>query len=68
MSADDSPHILSEQTALDEGAADESAGAADDGEGPAEGSAGTFHAFWADVVADEIEARDPDEPIVIKGG
>ncbi|RLM82212.1 lysine--tRNA ligase, partial [Halobellus sp. Atlit-38R] len=27
-----------------------------------------FHAFWADVVADEIEARDPDEPIVIKGG
>jgi len=26
------------------------------------------HAFWADEVADEIEARDPDEPIVIKGG
>jgi lysyl-tRNA synthetase class 1 len=25
-------------------------------------------AFWADEVADEIEARDPDEPIVIKGG
>ncbi len=24
--------------------------------------------FWADTVADEIEARDPDEPIVIKGG
>ncbi|WP_255193240.1 lysine--tRNA ligase [Natronobeatus ordinarius] len=26
------------------------------------------HAFWADEIADEIEARDPDEPIVIKGG
>ncbi|WP_101294185.1 lysine--tRNA ligase [Halegenticoccus soli] len=27
-----------------------------------------YRAFWADEVADEIEARDPDEPIVIKGG
>ncbi|RYJ13759.1 lysine--tRNA ligase [Halogeometricum borinquense] len=26
------------------------------------------HAFWVDSVADDIEARDPDEPIVIKGG
>ncbi|OVE84922.1 lysine--tRNA ligase [Natronolimnobius baerhuensis] len=26
------------------------------------------HAFWADTVADQIEARDPDEPIVVKGG
>jgi lysyl-tRNA synthetase class 1 len=26
------------------------------------------HAFWADEVADEIETRDPAEPIVIKGG
>ena len=26
------------------------------------------HVFWADEVADEIEATDPDEPIVIKGG
>ncbi len=26
------------------------------------------HAFWADEVADRIEARDPDEPIVVKGG
>jgi len=25
------------------------------------------HAFWADEIADEIEARDPDDPIVIKG-
>ncbi|MFB6221366.1 MAG: lysine--tRNA ligase [Halolamina sp.] len=28
----------------------------------------SFHAFWADAVADEIEARDPDDPIVVKGG
>ncbi len=26
------------------------------------------HVFWADVIADEIEAREPAEPIVIKGG
>jgi lysyl-tRNA synthetase class 1 len=26
------------------------------------------HVFWADDVADEIEARDPEEPIVVKGG
>ncbi|PSQ16268.1 lysine--tRNA ligase [Halobacteriales archaeon QS_8_69_26] len=26
------------------------------------------HAFWADEVADRIEARDPEEPVVIKGG
>jgi len=26
------------------------------------------HAFWADSVADAVEARDPDEPVVIKGG
>ncbi|MFA9517472.1 lysine--tRNA ligase [Halopenitus sp. H-Gu1] len=26
------------------------------------------HAFWADAVADDVLARDPDEPIVIKGG
>ncbi len=49
----DSPHILSER------AGDERTTA--DGEE-------RFHAFWADAVADEIEARDPDEPIVIKGG
>ena len=23
--------------------------------------------FWADAVADEVEARDPDDPIVVKG-
>ena len=26
------------------------------------------HVFWADAVADEIEAREPEDPIVIKGG
>jgi len=26
------------------------------------------NAFWADDVADEIEARNPEDPIVIKGG
>ncbi|SIR47986.1 lysyl-tRNA synthetase, class I [Haladaptatus litoreus] len=26
------------------------------------------HVFWADEVADRIEARDPDDPIIIKGG
>jgi lysyl-tRNA synthetase class 1 len=29
---------------------------------------GDEHGFWADTVADEILARDPKEPIVIKGG
>jgi lysyl-tRNA synthetase class 1 len=29
---------------------------------------GDHRAFWADEVADEIEARDPEEPIVVKGG
>ncbi|MCU4740596.1 lysine--tRNA ligase [Natronoglomus mannanivorans] len=26
------------------------------------------HVFWADAVADRVEEREPDEPIVIKGG
>ncbi|ELZ75154.1 lysine--tRNA ligase [Haloferax volcanii] len=38
---------------------------ATDGDGDA---AATHHGFWADEVADEIEARDPDEPVVVKGG
>jgi lysyl-tRNA synthetase class 1 len=29
---------------------------------------GEHRAFWADSVADEIESRDPADPIVIKGG
>ena len=54
MDADsDSPHILSAQSETD---SDRS------------GSEESYRAFWADAVADEIEARDPDEPIVIKGG
>ncbi|WP_254531794.1 lysine--tRNA ligase [Natrinema gelatinilyticum] len=28
----------------------------------------TRHAFWADTVADRIEERNPEEPIVVKGG
>ncbi|KTG08906.1 lysine--tRNA ligase [Haloprofundus marisrubri] len=38
------------------------------GEGDTDETGETRHAFWADEVADEILARDPDEPIVIKGG
>jgi len=26
------------------------------------------HAFWAAKIADEVESRNPDEPIVVKGG
>jgi lysyl-tRNA synthetase class 1 len=41
----------------------------DDSESPDEAAESAGHrAFWADSVADEIEARDPEEPIVIKGG
>ncbi len=36
------------------------------GEEPDEGD--SHRAFWADAVADEIEARDPEDPVVIKGG
>ena len=35
---------------------------------PYEVASSPERAFWADAVADAIEARDPDEPIVIKGG
>jgi len=59
---DDSPHILSEQ-ASGRGGRDDAGGADEDAAGD-----DAFHAFWADVVADEIEARDPEDPIVIKGG
>jgi len=37
-------------------------------EDPYEVGSGGGHAFWADSVADAIEARSPEEPIVIKGG
>ena len=33
-----------------------------------EGGEDSRHAFWADEVADRVEARDPEDPIVIKGG
>ncbi|QLG27956.1 lysine--tRNA ligase [Halorarum halophilum] len=38
------------------------------GRGGGEDDEGEYRAFWADEVADEIEARDPEDPIVIKGG
>ena len=37
-------------------------------EDPYEVGRGSERAFWADSVADAVEARDPEEPIVIKGG
>ena len=37
-------------------------------EDPYEVGSGGGHAFWAGSVADAVEARDPDEPVVIKGG
>ncbi len=33
-----------------------------------DGDGAARHAFWADEIADRIEARDPDDPVVIKGG
>ncbi|GAB3687421.1 lysine--tRNA ligase [Salinarchaeum chitinilyticum] len=33
-----------------------------------ESASNDHHAFWADEIADRIERRDPDEPIVLKGG
>ncbi|MFB6296176.1 MAG: lysine--tRNA ligase [Halobacteriales archaeon] len=35
--------------------------------GGEEGNDGDHHVFWVDEVADRIEARDPEDPIVIKG-
>ena len=64
--SDDSPHLLSDS---DAGSDDERSGATrDDDERSGSSHGDAFHAFWADEVADEIEARDPGEPIVIKGG
>jgi len=37
-------------------------------EDPYEVGRGSDRAFWAESVADAIEARDPDEPVVVKGG
>jgi lysyl-tRNA synthetase class 1 len=37
-------------------------------EDPYEVGRGGRRAFWADSVADAIEARDPEDPIVVKGG
>ncbi|GAB3022906.1 lysine--tRNA ligase [Natronobiforma cellulositropha] len=35
---------------------------------PFETETDAHHVFWADEVADRVEARDPEEPIVVKGG
>ena len=48
------------------GASDESSAEATDDSDRASETA--RHDFWAEAVADEIEARDPDVPIIIKGG
>jgi lysyl-tRNA synthetase class 1 len=40
----------------------------DDLPDPYETASSTNRPFWADAVADVIEARDPEEPVVIKGG
>ncbi|WP_080508394.1 lysine--tRNA ligase [Haloparvum sedimenti] len=65
MSADDrrDPHTLSTGGGSgDDGDAESGTGdETDDGEP-------THHAFWADAVADAVAARDPDDPVVIKGG
>ncbi|MFC7019311.1 MULTISPECIES: lysine--tRNA ligase [Haloarcula] len=37
-------------------------------EDPYEVGRGGRRAFWADSVADAVEARDPEDPIVVKGG
>ena len=37
-------------------------------EDPYEVGRGSKRAFWAESVADVIEARDPEEPVVVKGG
>jgi lysyl-tRNA synthetase class 1 len=40
----------------------------DEADGGSDAADGSRRAFWAEAIADEIEARDPEEPIVIKGG
>ena len=43
-------------------------GADTDAGAPDGGGETDHHAFWADDVADEVEARDPTDPSVVKGG
>ncbi|WP_254535702.1 lysine--tRNA ligase [Halomarina litorea] len=63
MSADD-PEV-SDSTAP--GAFDSDPLSADES-GDGDGDGERHRAFWADTVADEIEARDPEDPIIVKGG
>jgi lysyl-tRNA synthetase class 1 len=53
---------------VDTNAGDPVTGGDDDPTDEADGDAGPYRVFWADEVADAIEARSPEEPIVIKGG
>jgi len=41
---------------------------ADDLPDPYEVASSPDHAFWADAAAAVVDARDPDEPVVVKGG
>jgi lysyl-tRNA synthetase class 1 len=68
MSDGDAPRDASETTTGDEkrGTA---TGDGSAGERETAGAGADDHrAFWADRVADEVAARDPDDPVVIKGG
>ncbi|EJN58194.1 lysine--tRNA ligase [Halogranum rubrum] len=58
MSADDSPKSTDANRAQTTGA--DTVDPDEDGE--------NHRVFWADEMADRIESRDPEEPIVIKGG
>ncbi|WP_318568168.1 lysine--tRNA ligase [Salinigranum marinum] len=49
--------------AADAGASDIGSSADDD-----DGDDAEYRAFWADEIADAIEARSPTDPVVIKGG
>jgi lysyl-tRNA synthetase class 1 len=51
------------ETDSDSDAVDDPYVGGDSGDGDAD-----HRVFWADAVADEVEARDPEGPIVIKGG
>jgi lysyl-tRNA synthetase class 1 len=72
MSTDDPGRSAPAEDDPADDAANESVGALSDpipdDDGDPHEESDRHHAFWADEVADRIEARDPEEPIVIKGG
>ena len=61
-----SPYTLSDDDATDDAAPSGADG--DDADEGGTSGAGRRHAFWADQIADVVEARDPTDPIVVKGG